>query len=82
MLWDAQVREADTVHPLASFHVRGRYYYVDADHFENKALLVRLTPQAAAAHAMATTEQMQQQEQGGERQGQAAQQQPVERQAA
>lgn len=36
-----QVTEADSVHPLTSFAARGRKYYVDAQNFPNKELLVR-----------------------------------------
>ena len=51
----------------------GKVYYVDAEHFENKALLARLVPQvaaaaeaaaAAAAEAAAASQQRQQQLQG------------------
>ena len=34
------MREAPGVHPLTSFEARGRRYYVDADNFPHKALLV------------------------------------------
>lgn len=37
----SQVTEADSVHPLTSFAARGRKYYVDAQNFPNKDLLVR-----------------------------------------
>ncbi|KAL4423110.1 hypothetical protein ABPG77_004793 [Micractinium sp. CCAP 211/92] len=58
----AEVGEVEGVHPLSSFQARGRRYYVDAEHFPDKALLARLMPQAAAAHVMeAANEQMQQQ---------------------
>ena len=48
----AESRAADSIHPLTSFEARGRHYYVDADYFENKGLLARLAPVAAAAHAV------------------------------
>ena len=35
-----EAREADSVHPLASFQARGRRYYLDAANFGDKALLV------------------------------------------
>ena len=48
----SEAGEADSVHPLTSFQARGRRYYLDAEHFPDKALMARLVPQAAAAHAM------------------------------
>ena len=48
----AEFHEADTIHPLTSFEARGHRYYVDAEHFPDKALLAKLMPQAAAAHVM------------------------------
>ncbi|PRW59509.1 transmembrane mitochondrial [Chlorella sorokiniana] len=70
-----EVTEADSVHPLTSFAARGRKYYVDAQNFPNKELLVKLVPQAAAAHAVeaanAEQQQQQQQQQSSEQQQQA-----------
>ena len=50
-----EAREADTIHPLASFEVHGRRYFVDADTFPDKALLAKIMPQATAAHLMEAT---------------------------
>ena len=47
-----EARAVDSIHPLTSFEARGRQFYVDADHFEDKTLLARLAPEAAAAHAV------------------------------
>ncbi|XP_078160600.1 uncharacterized protein LOC144556006 [Carex rostrata] len=41
----AEVRRADTNRPFVTFKADGNYYFVDADHFQNKALLARLTPE-------------------------------------
>ena len=71
------------MHPLSSFAARGRIYYVDAEHFPNKALLARLLPQQAAASAMNAAnaaQQQQQQQQQAAQQAQAQQQQRQQRQ--
>ncbi|EFN54418.1 hypothetical protein CHLNCDRAFT_135778 [Chlorella variabilis] len=51
-----EVQEAASMHPLTSFQARGRRYYVDAEHFGDKALLARLQPAAAAAHVTEAAE--------------------------
>ena len=77
----ADVRPADTVHPLTSFAARGRLYYLDADNFSDKQLLARLVPQAAAAHAMeAAGQHVQQLQQHAGQQQPAAQQQQQQQQ--
>jgi hypothetical protein len=49
----AAARPADTLHPLSTFAVGGRYYFLDPQHFGDKALLARLAPGAAAAQLSA-----------------------------
>ncbi|KAL4458309.1 hypothetical protein ABPG75_013174 [Micractinium tetrahymenae] len=70
-----EVGEVESVHPLSSFQARGRRYYIDAEHFPDKALLARLMPQAAAAHVMETANQQMQQQQQQAAREQAQQQQ-------
>lgn len=41
----ADVRPPETNRPFVTFKAEGNFYFVDADHFSNKALLARLTPQ-------------------------------------
>ncbi|KAG8061831.1 hypothetical protein GUJ93_ZPchr0003g17676 [Zizania palustris] len=41
----ADVKPAETNRPFVTFRAEGNFYFVDADHFSNKALLARLTPQ-------------------------------------
>jgi transmembrane protein 70, mitochondrial len=41
----ADIRLPDTNRPFVTFKAEGNFYFVDADHFSNKALLARLTPQ-------------------------------------
>jgi transmembrane protein 70, mitochondrial len=41
----AQVRRPDTNRPFVTFKADGNYYFVDSEHFQNKALLARLTPE-------------------------------------
>ncbi|XP_018473060.1 uncharacterized protein LOC108844323 [Raphanus sativus] len=45
----SDVRYPDTQRPFVSFKADGNYYFVDAEHCPNKALLARLTP-AKDAH--------------------------------
>ncbi|KAJ0262127.1 hypothetical protein HA466_0051140 [Hirschfeldia incana] len=40
----SDVRYPDTQRPFVSFKADGNYYFVDAEHCPNKALLARLTP--------------------------------------
>lgn len=40
----SDIRYPDTQRPFVSFKADGNYYFVDADHCHNKALLARLTP--------------------------------------
>ncbi|CAM0878263.1 unnamed protein product [Alopecurus aequalis] len=40
----ADIRPAETNRPYVSFSANGNFYFVDPDHFKNKALLERLTP--------------------------------------
>ncbi|CAN6302740.1 unnamed protein product [Urochloa humidicola] len=40
----ADVRPPETNRPFVTFKAEGNFYFVDADHFSNKALLARLTP--------------------------------------
>ncbi|CAF2122836.1 uncharacterized protein LOC103857585 [Brassica rapa] len=40
----SDVRYPDTQRPFVSFKAEGNYYFVDAEHCPNKALLARLTP--------------------------------------
>ena len=48
----ADVRPADTVHPLTSFAARGRLSYLDADNFSDMQLLARLVPHSKPACVM------------------------------
>jgi len=43
----ADIRMPETNRPYVTFKANGEFYYVDAEHCHNKALLVRLTPQKA-----------------------------------
>lgn len=43
----ADIRLPDTNRPYVTFKANGNYYFVDAEHCHNKALLARLTPQKA-----------------------------------
>lgn len=40
----ADVKEADSVHPLSSFAADGHVFYLDKDHFKDKTLLEKLVP--------------------------------------
>ncbi|CAN6814132.1 unnamed protein product [Brassica oleracea] len=40
----SDIRYPDTQRPFVSFKAEGNYYFVDAEHCPNKALLARLTP--------------------------------------
>ncbi|XP_006650918.1 uncharacterized protein LOC102719753 [Oryza brachyantha] len=40
----ADVRPPETNRPFVTFKADGNFYFVDAEHFSNKALLARLTP--------------------------------------
>ncbi|CAL4928465.1 unnamed protein product [Urochloa decumbens] len=40
----ADVRPPETNRPFVTFKAEGNFYFVDAEHFSNKALLARLTP--------------------------------------
>lgn len=40
----ADVRPPETNRPFVTFRAEGNFYFVDAEHFSNKALLARLTP--------------------------------------
>ncbi|XP_059666107.1 uncharacterized protein LOC132311947 isoform X2 [Cornus florida] len=41
----ADIRPAETNRPFVTFKANGNFYFVDAEHCHNKALLARLTPQ-------------------------------------
>uniref|UniRef100_A0A0D9W1J0 Uncharacterized protein n=1 Tax=Leersia perrieri TaxID=77586 RepID=A0A0D9W1J0_9ORYZ len=41
----ADIRPPETNRPFVTFKAEGNFYFVDAEHFSNKALLARLTPQ-------------------------------------
>ncbi|KAL5733441.1 hypothetical protein ACOSQ2_033133 [Xanthoceras sorbifolium] len=41
----ADIRPPETNRPFMTFKANGSFYFVDADHCHNKALLARLTPQ-------------------------------------
>ncbi|MQM11797.1 hypothetical protein Taro_044707, partial [Colocasia esculenta] len=41
----ANIRPAETNRPFVTFKADGDFYFVDVEHFNNKALLARLTPQ-------------------------------------
>lgn len=40
----SSIQEPDTVHPLASFKINGKCYFVDPDNFPDEQLLLRLVP--------------------------------------
>ncbi|KAH6804883.1 transmembrane protein [Perilla frutescens var. frutescens] len=42
------IRPPETNRPFVSFKANGNFYYVDAEHCDNKALLAKLTPQKQA----------------------------------
>jgi hypothetical protein len=44
----ADVGEAESVHPLSSFAVNGKVFYLDRDHFKDKTLLEILAPSPPA----------------------------------
>ncbi|KAL5569266.1 hypothetical protein UlMin_025841 [Ulmus minor] len=44
----ADIRLPETNRPFVTFKANGKFYFVDADHCHNKALLARLTPQKAS----------------------------------
>lgn len=53
----SDVVPSESVHPLSTFAVKGgKYYYLDADNFRHKALLVRLSTEAAEAHLRAAAQ--------------------------
>lgn len=41
----SDIRPAETNRPFVTFKADGNFYFIDAEHFHNKALLARLTPQ-------------------------------------
>lgn len=41
----ADIRPAETNRPFVTFRANNNFYFVDADHCQNKALLAKLTPQ-------------------------------------
>ncbi|XP_031265544.1 uncharacterized protein LOC116123969 [Pistacia vera] len=41
----ADIRPPETQRPFVTFKANGKFYFVDAEHCQNKALLARLTPQ-------------------------------------
>ncbi|KAH6804017.1 transmembrane protein [Perilla frutescens var. frutescens] len=41
----ADIRPAETQRPYVSFQANGKFYFVDTEHCQNKALLAKLTPQ-------------------------------------
>ncbi|KAM5556096.1 hypothetical protein ABKV19_023800 [Rosa sericea] len=43
----ADIRPPETQRPFVTFKANGQFYFVDADHCQNKALLAKLTPQKA-----------------------------------
>ena len=43
----ADIRPPETNRPFVTFKANGNFYFVDAEHCPNKALLARLTPQKA-----------------------------------
>lgn len=43
----ADIRPAETNRPFVTFKANGNFYFVDAEHCHNKALLARLAPQKA-----------------------------------
>ncbi|KAL8231932.1 hypothetical protein R6Q57_001710 [Mikania cordata] len=44
----SDIRQPETNRPFVTFKANGEFYFVDADHCHNKALLARLTPTAKA----------------------------------
>ena len=52
----ADVKEADSVHPLSSFGADGKIFYLDKDYFVDKALLERLIPSPVTPESQSTTE--------------------------
>lgn len=44
----SDIRPAETNRPFVTFKANNEFYFVDADHCHNKALLARLTPQKSA----------------------------------
>ncbi|XP_057478124.1 uncharacterized protein LOC130765663 [Actinidia eriantha] len=44
----SDIKPAETQRPFVTFKANGNFYFVDAEHCHNKALLARLTPQKAA----------------------------------
>ncbi|KAL2555515.1 hypothetical protein Fot_00254 [Forsythia ovata] len=44
----ADIRHPETNRPFVSFKANNQFYFVDADHCHNKALLAKLTPQKQA----------------------------------
>lgn len=49
----ADIRPPETQRPFVTFKANGKFYFVDADHCQNKALLAKLTPQKAPARESA-----------------------------
>ncbi|CAO2826228.1 unnamed protein product [Amaranthus hypochondriacus] len=41
----ADIRDPETNRPFVTFKANGNFYFVDAEHCQNKALLAKLTPQ-------------------------------------
>ncbi|KAG5557433.1 hypothetical protein RHGRI_007620 [Rhododendron griersonianum] len=48
----ADIRMPETNRPYVTFKANGEFYYVDAEHCHNKALLARLTPQKATTESV------------------------------
>lgn len=46
----SDIRLPETNRPFVTFKANGEFYFVDADHCHNKALLARLTPTAKPTH--------------------------------
>lgn len=44
----SDIKVPDTNRPYVTFKANGNYYFVDAEHCHNKALLARLTPQKSS----------------------------------
>ncbi|KAK9913276.1 hypothetical protein M0R45_037098 [Rubus argutus] len=49
----ADIRPPETQRPFVTFKANGQFYFVDADHCHNKALLAKLTPQKAVTRESA-----------------------------
>ncbi|KAF5729514.1 hypothetical protein HS088_TW21G01681 [Tripterygium wilfordii] len=49
----SDIRPAETNRPFVTFKANDNFYFVDADHCHNKALLARLTPQKPSAQGSA-----------------------------